>query len=217
MNSLIQITKNIINGVEINSINARELHSSLEVKKAFTTWITTALDNAGAIENEDFIKLKSSLEGSGYQIDYILTTDISKHISMMSKVPKSKEIRDYFIQIEKSYHQQNKMLTTSEQIILLAQGHQEVEQRLTQIEHKIENDITLTSAQKFHLKQLVSKRAYELKENHKLEDGFMSKVFARFYKKLKKHFIVSSYMEIPKSKFDEAIDIVKNVSLGDLI
>ena len=217
MNSLIQITKNIINGVEINSINARELHSSLEVKKAFTTWITTALDNAGAIENEDFTKLKCSLEGSGYQYDYILTLDMAKHIAMMSKVPKSKVIRDYFIQIEKSYHQQNKILTTSEQIILLAQGHQEVEQRLTQIEHKIENDITLTSAQKFHLKQLVSKRAYELKENHKLEDSFMGKVFARFYKKLKKHFIVSSYMEIPKSKFDEAMNIVNNVSLGDLI
>ena len=217
MNSIIQITKNTINGVEINSINARELHNSLEVKKAFTTWINTALENAGAIENEDFTKLKYSLEGSGYQYDYILTLDMAKHIAMMSKVPKSKIIRDYFIQIEKSYHQQNKVLTTSEQIILLAQGHQEVEQRLTEIEYKIENDITLTSAQKYHLKQLVSKKAYELKETHKLEDSFMSKVFARFYKKLKKHFIVSSYMEIPKSKFDEAIEIVKNVSLGDLI
>jgi len=91
------------------------------------------------------------------------------------------------------------------------------EDRLLQVEYKVDNEITLTSAQKFHLKQLVSKRAYELKENHKLEDSFMSKVFARFYKKLKKHFIVSSYMEIPKSKFDEAIEIIKNVSLGDLI
>lgn len=71
MNSLIQITKNTINGIDINSINARELHNILEVKKAFTTWINTALENAGAIENEDFTKLKYSLEGSGYQYDYI--------------------------------------------------------------------------------------------------------------------------------------------------
>lgn len=76
MNSLIQITKNTINGIEINCINARELHNILEVKKAFTTWINTALENAGAIENEDFTKLKCSLEGSGYQYDYILTLDI---------------------------------------------------------------------------------------------------------------------------------------------
>lgn len=46
---------------------------------------------------------------------------------MMSKVPKSKIIRDYFIQIEKQFHQQVKPLTTSEQIVLLAQGHQEIE------------------------------------------------------------------------------------------
>ena len=137
MNSLIQITKNTIGDAEINSVNARDLHTQLEVKKAFTTWISTALENAGAIENEDFIFLKSSLEGSGYRLDYILTLDIAKHIAMMSKVPKSKEIRDYFIQIEKEFYQQKRVLTTSEQIILLAQGHQEIEQRLSNTEDKI--------------------------------------------------------------------------------
>ena len=137
MNGLIQITKNTINGAEINSVNARQLHTILEVKKAFTTWIETALNNTYAEEGKDYLKLKTSLEGSGYQTDYILSTEIAKHIAMMSKVPKSKEIRDYFIQIEKEFYQQNRVLTTSEQIILLAQGHQEVEQRLTQIEYKI--------------------------------------------------------------------------------
>ena len=32
MNDLIKITKNNINGSEINSVNARDLHSILEVK-----------------------------------------------------------------------------------------------------------------------------------------------------------------------------------------
>lgn len=217
MNDLIKITKTNIGDAEINSVNARELHSQLEVKKAFTTWISTALENAGAIESEDYIKLKSSLEGSGYQIEYILTLDIAKHIAMMSKVPKSKEIRDYFIAIEKQYHQQNRVLTTSEQIVLLAQGHQEVEQRLTIIEHKIENDITLTSSQKYHLKDKVNKKAYDLKNKHHFADDFMSKVFTRIWKKLKKHFVVSSYMEIPKSKFDEACSIIDKIAIGDVL
>ena len=217
MNSLIQITKNTINGIEINSINARELHNILEVKKAFTTWINTALENAGAIENEDFTKLKCSLEGSGYQYDYILTLDMAKHIAMMSKVPKSKVIRDYFIQIEKSYHQQNKILTTSEQIILLAQGHQEVEQRLTQIELKIDTEITLTSAQKYHLKQLVTKKVMDLKQNHNMGDDWIKKGYQRIWKKLKNTFIVSSYMEIPKVNFDDCCIIVNKITLSDLL
>lgn len=217
MNDLIKISKTNINGAEINSVNARELHSQLEVKKAFTTWISTALENAGAIESEDYIKLKSSLEGSGYQIEYILTLDIAKHIAMMSKVPKSKEIRDYFIAIEKQYHQQNRVLTVSEQISLLATGHQEVEQRLTLIEHKIENDITLTSIQKHHLKKAVNIKVYELINKHKLSEDFIKKGHMRVWKKIKDTFVVSSYMEIPKSKFDEAYGIINLMTIDDLM
>ena len=212
MNSLIQITKNTINGDEINSVNARETYDYLGLAKGqFSRWIKSAIEKYDFVQNEDYITIDTDVEGVK---DYIVSLDMAKELCLVSNTPKGKETRKYFINFEKQYQ---RPLTINEQITLIAQGHQEVEQRLTQIEHKIENDITLTSAQKFHLKQLVSKRAYELKENHKLEDSFMSKVFARFYKKLKKHFIVSSYMEIPKSKFDEAIDIVKNVSLGDLI
>ena len=213
MDSLIQISKNTIGDAEINSVNAREIHSYLEIKTPFSMWIKRAIEKYDFEDGQDFTTHKF-VNGKATQTDYIVSFDMAKELCLVEPNEKGKETRKYFINFEK---QHQRILTTSEQIILLAQGHQEVEQRLTQIEHKIENDITLTSAQKFHLKQLVSKRAYELKENHKLEDSFMSKVFARFYKKLKKHFIVSSYMEIPKSKFDEAIEIVKNVTLGDLI
>jgi anti-repressor protein len=212
MDSLIQITKNTINGSEINSVNARETYEYLGLAKGqFSRWIKSAIDKYDFVQNEDYITIDTDVEGVK---DYIVSLDMAKELCLVSNTPKGKETRKYFINFEKQYQ---RPLTINEQIILIAQGHQEVNQRLTEIEHKIENDITLTSAQKYHLKQLVSKRAYELKETHKLEDSFMSKVFARFYKKLKKHFIVSSYMEIPKSKFDEAIEIIKNVSLGDLI
>lgn len=212
MNSLIQITKNTINGAEINSVNARETYDFLGLAKGqFSRWIKSAIEKYDFVQNEDYITIDTDVEGVK---DYIVSLDMAKELCLVSNTPKGKETRKYFINFEKQYQ---RPLTINEQIILIAQGHQEVEQRLTQIEHKIENDITLTSAQKYHLKQLVSQRAYELKERHKLEDTFMSKVFARFYKKLKKHFVVSSYMEIPKSKFDEACSIINNVTFGDLI
>ena len=212
MNSLIQITKNTINGAEINSVNARETYDFLGLAKGqFSRWIKSAIEKYDFVQNEDYITIDTDVEGVK---DYIVSLDMAKELCLVSNTLKGKETRKYFINFEKQYQ---RPLTINEQIILIAQGHQEVEQRLTQIEHKIENDITLTSAQKYHLKQLVSQRAYELKERHTLEDTFMSKVFARFYKKLKKHFIVSSYMEIPKSKFDEACSIINNVTFGDLI
>ena len=51
MDSLIQITKNTINGAEINSVNAREIYDYLGLAKGqFSRWIKTA------IEKYDFIQ-----------------------------------------------------------------------------------------------------------------------------------------------------------------
>jgi len=119
---------------------------------------------------------------------------------------------------------QNKPKTTLDLIIQSAQKMQELENiqqkqesRLIEVENKVENDITLTSAQKHHLRNLVTKQVYHLQNLHKLDNSFNKKNFQRIWKKLKDYFIVSSYMEIPKSKFDEACQIVNNISLGDLI
>jgi anti-repressor protein len=216
MDSLIQITKNTINGIEINSINAREIHEYLKIKTPFSMWIKRAIEKYDFLENEDFTTHKF-VNGKATQTDYIVSFDMAKELCIVEPNEKGKETRKYFISVEKQYQQQIKPLTINEQIALIAQGHQEVEQRLTQIEHKIENDITLTSAQKFHLKEIVTKKVFEIKNNHNLDDSFTKKNYQRIWKKLKNHFIVSSYMEIPKSKFDEAVGIVNCVSLGDLI
>lgn len=214
MNDLIKITKSSINGVEVNSINARELHKILEVKKAFTSWIVASLNMSGAIENEDYIKLKSSLEGSGYKYDYIISTDLSKHISMMSKVPKAREVRDYFIEVEKQY---NKPLSITDQIVLIAQGHQEQQKRLDVLEHKVDNEITLTSAQKYHLKNSVSKKVYSIKEDNNFSKDFIKKGHFKIWKILKNKYVVSTYMDIPKVNFDECCTIVNHISIEDLI
>ena len=83
MNKLINIKQANIDGTPTNAVDARELHDTLGVKKAFTTWIKTNLESIGAEEHKDYMKLKTSLEGSGYKKVFIITTDIAKHISMM--------------------------------------------------------------------------------------------------------------------------------------
>lgn len=216
MNDLIKITKSSINGSEINSVNLRELHKHLKSKRQFADYAKGRLGRF--IEDEDYVCISQKSEiGNKPLIEYYVTFETAKMIAMMENNEIGDKIRRYFVNIEKQYHQEIKPLTTSEQIALIAKGHQEVEQRLTQIEYKIENDITLTSAQKYHLKNLVTKKVMDLKQNHNLGDDWIKKGYQRIWKKLKNTFIVSSYMEIPKSKFDEAIIIVENVILGDSI
>ena len=212
MNDLIKITKSTIGAEVINSVNARETYDYLGLAKGqFSRWIKSAIDKYDFIENEDYITIDTNVEGIK---DYIVSLDMAKELCLVSNTPKGKETRKYFIEVEK---RQNRVLTTSEQIILLAQGHQEVEQRLTQIELKIDTEITLTSAQKYHLKQLVAKKVMDLKQNHNMGDDWIKKCYQGIWKKLKNTFIVSSYMEIPKVNFDDACTIVNKIVLEDLI
>lgn len=213
MNSLIQITKNTIGDAEINSVNARDLYNNLGLAKGqYSRWIQNNLIDQ-FLYNDDYIGVRQVVEGNEV-VSHIVTLDTAKHLCMMAKTDNAMKFRKHFIDFEK---QHNKPLTISEQIALIAQGHQEVEQRLTQIEYKIENDITLTSAQKHHLKKAVNKKVYELINNHKLSEDFIKKGHMRVWKKIKDTFIVSSYMEIPKSKFDEAWEVVNLITIDDLM
>lgn len=216
MNSLIQITKNTINGVEINSMNAREIHEYLEIKTPFSMWIKRAIEKYDFLENEDFTTHKF-VNGKATQTDYVVSFDMAKELCIVEPNEKGKETRKYFIAVEKQYQQQIKPLTLNEQISLIAQGHQEVNKRLDEIEHKIDNEITLTSAQKYHLKQLVTKKVMDLKQNHNMGDDWIKKGYQRIWKKLKNTFIVSSYMEIPKVNFDDCCIIINKITLSDLL
>jgi anti-repressor protein len=55
MKDLIIIKTQNINGAEVNTVNARDIHEYLEVRTKFADWIKSRLDNLGAIENGDYI------------------------------------------------------------------------------------------------------------------------------------------------------------------
>jgi len=106
MQQLIQIKQNIIGAERVNSVNARELHVALHVKKDFSTWMKAQIENLGLEENIDFLVIPLKGEnpkGGRPQIEYIITQDTAKHISMASRTEKGKEVRNYFIAIEKEY------------------------------------------------------------------------------------------------------------------
>ena len=226
MNDIIKISVAKINGAEINSVNARDLHTALEIKRDFNAWMSDTREILETYEegvdyirttldrNNSVVVVKKSLNLKGKQAEYVMSLDMCKHISMMSKSEKGRGVRKYFIEVEK---QSQKVLSTSEQIALIAQGHQQTEQRLVTLEHKVDNDIPLTSAQKHNIKQKVNVLVYQLKKDHNLHDDFIPKCYSRVWKKVKNHFIVSSYMEIPKSKFDELVRVVGSITIADVV
>ena len=104
MQNIIQIQPNTIGAEEVNSVNARDIHTYLEVKTRFNDWIQRAIKKYDFVEGEDYLVLKNEYELKGQKRvskEYIVTLDMAKELSMLENNKKGKETRKYFIQMEK--------------------------------------------------------------------------------------------------------------------
>lgn len=104
MNDLITISAGAIGGQAVQTVNARDLHSSLGVGKDFSNWVKTQIKRADLVENKDFLKVaqKGELSATGQtSVEYHLTVEAAKNVAMLSGTAKGKEIRAYFIECER--------------------------------------------------------------------------------------------------------------------
>ena len=211
---LIPVSKKDIGGEAVNSVNARQLHLLLGVKTHISTWIKRAIEKYGFDENIDFSVLKSGNPNGGIPIvDYIVTLDMAKELCMLDDSAKGRQFRKYFIECEK---QATKQLSTLDQIALIAKGTLELSetvQRHTADIETLKQDIALNSREKHALKAAVGSRiaSFNLKPEN------VKKIYAAVWKKVKDRFLVSSYMDIPRLQFADALSFVKNIAMEDLI
>jgi len=102
---LIPIFGQKIEQENVQTVNARDVHAFLEVKKDFSNWIKDKIKNYDFIEGQDYIcspNLASKTGSGGHNIkEYYVSLDMAKELSMVQNNPKGKEARQYFIQCEK--------------------------------------------------------------------------------------------------------------------
>lgn len=88
------------------TVSARALHTGLEISRRFSVWFET--NSQGFVENEDYTSVLSGTvvnNGAHREIqDYSLSVDMAKHICLMSRTEKGKQIRQYFIDLEKAWN-----------------------------------------------------------------------------------------------------------------
>lgn len=90
-------------------VSARDLYKGLKIKTRFSLWVK---QNFKVFEEgQDFTSVVTTTEvqnNGGTQRrelqDYLLTIDMAKELCMMSKTEKGKEVRKYFIQVEKNWN-----------------------------------------------------------------------------------------------------------------
>jgi phage anti-repressor protein len=127
----IPVTHSLIGDAEVQSVNARELHAFLESKIRFNDWIRQRIEQYGFKEGDDYARFELdagmkmteaggdlggldnaqknvALESMGYKsfgqqgrIEYAITLDMAKELSMVERNDKGKQARRYFIECER--------------------------------------------------------------------------------------------------------------------
>ena len=103
-NQLIPVIQHQISNTQIDAVNAKALHSFLEVGKRYTTWISGRINQYKFKENQDFIISPNSGRNSGRgrpSKEYIISLDMAKELSMVERTDKGREARRYFIDCER--------------------------------------------------------------------------------------------------------------------
>ncbi|ATO57179.1 antA/AntB antirepressor family protein [Bartonella sp. 1-1C] len=129
MNNLIEIKEQVIDQETVQTVNARELHTFLEIKSEFRNWIKNRIEEYGFLDNKDFISFakilakpnvsqeKQSIMSFGKNLpkpkggrpstEYHLTLDMAKELSMVERNEKGRQARRYFIECEKKFKSQS--------------------------------------------------------------------------------------------------------------
>ena len=101
MNELLKINYE----AEQPTVSARDLHEQLHIGTKFTTWFERMKEYGFSEGKEFFPKLgETSEQGGRPQTDFQISVDMAKQICMIQRSQEGKQIRQYFIDLEKAWN-----------------------------------------------------------------------------------------------------------------
>ncbi|HGC6698064.1 TPA: phage antirepressor KilAC domain-containing protein [Streptococcus agalactiae] len=110
MNELITVT---LNDSQEPVVSGRQLHEALGVRTRYDNWFSR-MTEYGFTENQDYLVTSifghNSNGGRQNKVDHIVKLDMAKEIAMIQRTDKGKQVRTYFIQIEKDYNSPEKIM-----------------------------------------------------------------------------------------------------------
>lgn len=159
MNELITVE---LNDNQEPVVSGRQLHKALGVKTKYADWFSRMVEY-GFTENQDFLLLKNEQRtgrGGHNKIDHVLKLDMAKEIAMIQRTDKGKEVRQYFIQVEKDFNSPEKIMARA---LLMA------DKKVHKLEAQIEADkpkvIFADAVSASHTSILVGELAKLIKQN----------------------------------------------------
>lgn len=124
------------------TVSARDLHERLNIESNFTTWFKRMCEYGFEEEKDFFPKMEESTGGRPSK-EFDISVDMAKEICMIQRSPEGKQIRQYFIELEKAWN-------TPEQIMAraLKMANQSIESL------KQDNAVLLEDNKRMRLKEI---------------------------------------------------------------
>lgn len=126
-----------------------ELHNVLGIKTPYRTWIDRRFEECDAIENEDFQGAQICAPSGQSRKEHIIRLDTAKEMAMLERNDIGKQVRKYFIEVEKRHKQaaidRSQLSPQLQQFYALADGQAKMElEQKRQAEHlsRIEQTVT---------------------------------------------------------------------------
>lgn len=183
MNELLKVNY----GNERITLSARELHGFLGIGTEFAKWMQRMCEY-GFSENQDyrvFVKNDDNSKGGRPSTDYEITLDMAKEIAMIQRSDKGKEVRQYFLELERRWNSpeavMNRALEYSrKQVKALMEENNELKPKALFADAVSASDESILIGQ---LAKLIRQNGYEIGQNRLFEwmreNGYLIKSGSR--------------------------------------
>lgn len=196
-----------------------ELHRVLEVRTPYKDWSERRLKECDAIENEDFQAAQICAPSGQKMKEHIIKLDTGKEMAMLEHNDKGKQVRRYFIQVEKKYGESRK-LSATEQLRLQNKAILEVDEKVDAVNEDLQEfkrDMPLLALECQRITWAKNHKVVPLlggKNAPAYKDGGLrSRVYRDLEAQLRREFGVNTYKAIKRSQCDLAIRIIEEYEL----
>ncbi|SHH06299.1 ORF6C domain-containing protein [Tepidibacter thalassicus] len=175
------------------------------------------------LKNSEFSSVINLVTEAGIRETRVFNEDGIYEVTMLAKTEKAKEFRSWVRKILKSLRRRQAILVPTnnslealklmnQQIGLLIESQQELNQKIENVDKKVETQITLTYNQAKEIQFAVKCRIIELLGGKETEAYkiYKNKYFQAIHRDIKKRLGVPSYRDILKKDYAMAFNFIKN-------
>lgn len=193
-----------------------ELYAVLEVKSRFNDWVSNRLSDCEAVENEDYQTFTKNLVKGRPAVDYIIKLDTAKEMAMLERNEKGKQVRRYFIKVEKKYKEFLKTKSPLQLLELEFEAIKEVDSKVDAVNEDlqqfkqdlpilgIEEDKITSAVRKVGVRSLGGKRSNAYKDR-----SLRTRLYSDIYRELYRQFGITTYKAVKRSQCDIAVNIIE--------